>query len=74
VATTQQLQAWIAALDEAMASGVLRASYDGKSAEYRSLDEMRQARADLQAQLDGKPKRKTLRVAASRGYYSGSGI
>lgn len=45
--TVQQL----AAIKLAYASGVTRVSYDGKSTEYRSLAEMRQIIATIEAEL-----------------------
>lgn len=45
--------AHLAALDEAIASGATRVTYDGKTVEYRSLSELMAARATVQAQLTG---------------------
>jgi roadblock/LC7 domain-containing protein len=44
-------QADLDALDRMIASGVTSMSYDGKRLEYRSLSELRQARATLATQL-----------------------
>lgn len=44
-------QADLDALDRMIASGVTSMSYDGKRLEYRSLAELRQARATLAQQL-----------------------
>ena len=44
--------AQIVALRAAIASGVTTVSYEGKTASYRSLDEMIQAAAYLQRQQD----------------------
>lgn len=38
-------QAQLDALDAAIASGTLRVTYDGKSVEYRTMDELMRARA-----------------------------
>ena len=38
-------QTQLDALDAAMASGALRVTYDGKTTEYRSIDELVRARA-----------------------------
>ena len=38
-------------LDAAMASGALRVTYDGKTTEYRSIDELVRARAIVQKAL-----------------------
>ena len=47
------------ALREAIASGALRISYDGRSVEYRSLADLRAALRDVEAALD--PSRRTVR-------------
>lgn len=41
----------LAAIEAAIASGELRVSYDGKSVEYRSMDELRTARDLIRADL-----------------------
>lgn len=40
-------------LDRMIASGVISTTYDGKRIEYRSLKELKDARATLSAQLAG---------------------
>ena len=47
------------ALREAIASGVLRVSYDGRTVEYRSLADLRAALREVEAALD--PARRTVR-------------
>ncbi len=47
------LQAQLAQLRVAYASGATRISYDGKSVEYRSLPEMQAAIAALESQIGG---------------------
>ena len=47
------------ALLEAIASGVLRVSYDGRTVEYRSLADLRAALREVEASLD--PGRRTVR-------------
>ena len=47
------------ALREAIASGVLRVSYDGRTVEYRSLADLRAALREVEATLD--PARRTVR-------------
>ena len=47
------------ALREAIASGVLRVSYDGRTVEYRSLADLRAALRDVEAALD--PARRVTR-------------
>lgn len=44
-------QADLDALDRMIVSGVLSSSYDGKRVEYRSMAELREARAHAAAQL-----------------------
>lgn len=44
-------QAQLDALDDAIASGALSVSHNGKTVTYRSLEEMREVRAILVAQL-----------------------
>jgi hypothetical protein len=44
-------QAQLDAIKKAYASGVTRVSYDGKTTEYRSLAEMRQIIATIEADL-----------------------
>ena len=43
----------IAALDEAIASGASSVSYDGRTVNYRDLEQMRSIRAELARQLLG---------------------
>ena len=47
------------ALREAIASGVLRVSYDGRTVEYRSLADLRAALREVETALD--PARRTVR-------------
>lgn len=44
-------QAQLAAIKEAYASGITRVTYDGKTTEYRSLAEMKQIIATIEAEL-----------------------
>ena len=56
------------ALREAIASGVLRVAYDGRTVEYRTLAELQAALRAVEAALD--PARRTvrqIRVAADKG-------
>ena len=57
------------ALLEAIASGVLRVTYDGRTVEYRSLADLRAALRDVEAALD--PARRVTRqilIVADKGY------
>ena len=59
------------ALREAIASGVLRVSYDGRTVEYRSLADLRAALREVEAALD--PTRRTvrqIRISADKGLYT----
>lgn len=47
------------ALSEAIASGVLRVTYDGRTVEYRTLAELQAALRTVEAALD--PARRTVR-------------
>lgn len=60
--TIQQKQA----LERALASGVLRVTYEGKTVEYRSLDEIKRALATVTTALSGQRVRQ-IRVTASKG-------
>ena len=61
--TVQEIRDRIAKLDRAMASGVHTIRHGETTTIYRSLDEMRAARADLLAQLagaEGRPRRRRV--------------
>ena len=45
-------QSQIDALDDAIASGELRVTYDGRTVEYRSIKDLKVARQHLAQQLD----------------------
>lgn len=47
------LQAQLANLDQMIASGVLRSTYDGKTVEYRSTSDLLAARRHVAAQISG---------------------
>ena len=56
------------ALREAIASGVLRVSYDGRTVEYRSLAELRSTLREVEVALD--PARRVtrqIRIIADKG-------
>jgi hypothetical protein len=61
--TPLQIQLQLDAINNAIASGATRVSYDGKSVEYRDLAEMRSVRDGLMREL-GLPTRPRRRVAA----------
>ena len=58
------------ALKKALASGVLRVSYDGTTTEYRSVEELRQALSTVERELAadaGKTALRQVRVYATKG-------
>jgi len=55
-----------AALQEAIATGTLHVSYDGKSVTYRSFDELREALATVTSALSNTPPRRRL-LTRTRG-------
>ena len=58
------LQEQLDLLNEAIARGVRRVTYDGKTVEYNSLAEMMKARRDLQARINGgSSRRPKIRLA-----------
>jgi len=59
MATPEQIQDRIDAIDEAIGSGVLTVTHNGKTMTYRSIDELRRARAALVSQLAGGKQRYT---------------
>ena len=58
------------ALRQALASGERRVSYDGKSVEFRSISELKEALAEVEAalaQAEGKRVRQ-IRVTTAKGF------
>lgn len=58
-------QAQLDALKAAYASGVTKMSYDGKTIEYRSMEELKQAIATVEASLSGNAIARPRRVLLS---------
>ena len=57
------------ALKQAIASGVLRLSYDGKMVEYRSMTELKAALNDVEAALardSGDPQTRRIKIYAEK--------
>ncbi len=57
------------ALKQAIASGVLRISYDGKSVEYRSLTDLKAALAEVDQGLardNGQPQTRQIKIYAEK--------
>ncbi len=63
------LQAQLAQVQAQIASGIERASYEGKSADFRSLEELYKIRDDLQAQLGLTNRVRRTVVAYSGGFF-----
>lgn len=57
------------ALKQAIASGVLRLSYDGRTVEYRSMAELKSALNEVEAALardSGKPQTRQIKIYAEK--------
>lgn len=57
------------ALKQAIASGVLRLSYDGKTVEYRSMNELKAALNEVEAVLardSGEPQTRQIKIYAEK--------
>ena len=57
------------ALRQAIASGVLRLSYDGRTVEYRSMAELKSALNEVEAALardSGKPQTRQIKIYAEK--------
>ncbi len=57
------------ALKQAIASGVLRLSYDGKTVEYRSMSELKAALAEVEQGLardNGQPQTRQIKIYADK--------
>lgn len=61
------LAAWLSALEEARASGLLEVEADGRRARYRSDEDLRAAIADLRRQLEPATRVHTVLVSSSKG-------
>lgn len=57
------------ALRQAIASGVLRLSYDGRTVEYRSMAELKSALNEVESALardSGKPQTRQIKIYAEK--------
>lgn len=57
------------ALKQAIASGVLRLSYEGKTVEYRSMGELKAALAEVEQGLardNGQPQTRQIKIYADK--------
>ena len=65
-------QSQLEALEAALASGTLRVSYEGRSVEYRSIEELKKAIAEVQASLAAAdstvPRSRMLRLYTEKGF------
>ena len=67
-------QAQLDAIEDGIAAGVTSVSYEGKTASYRSIDEMLRIRDIIQRALGVVPQKSaTVLVAHDRGF-SGGGL
>jgi roadblock/LC7 domain-containing protein len=66
--TESQLEA----LEVALASGTLRVTFEGRSIEYRSVDELKKAIAEVKAALaaadPAQPRSRVIRTYTSKGF------
>ncbi len=65
-------QSQLEALEAALASGTLRVSYEGRSVEYRSVDELKKAIAEVKASLAAAdpttPRSRVIRLYTEKGF------
>jgi roadblock/LC7 domain-containing protein len=65
-------QTQLEALEAALASGTLRVSFEGRSLEYRSVDELKKAIAEIKAALaaadPAAPRSRVLRIYTGKGF------
>jgi roadblock/LC7 domain-containing protein len=65
-------QTQLEALEAALASGTLRVSFEGRSLEYRSVDELKKAIAEIKAALAAAdpvvPRSRVLRIYTGKGF------
>lgn len=61
-------QAQLTALEDAIATGAMRVTHDGKTVEYRSIAEMIQVRNMMRAAMGGTTPPRTTLVRFDRGF------
>jgi roadblock/LC7 domain-containing protein len=65
-------QTQLEALEAALASGTLRVSFEGRSLEYRSVDELKKAIAEVKAAMaaadPARPRSRVIRVHTTKGF------
>lgn len=67
MATIEELQAQLAALDASDATGVARATYQGRTVEYRSVEERERVRARIRSEIAALQSRRPVRVIYTPG-------
>jgi roadblock/LC7 domain-containing protein len=65
-------QTQLEALEAALASGTLRVSFEGRSLEYRSVDELKKAIAEVKAAMaaadSARPRSRVIRAYTTKGF------
>ena len=65
-------QAQLEALEAALASGTLRVTFEGRSLEYRSVDELKKAIAEVKAAMAAadpvRPRSRVIRAYTAKGF------
>jgi hypothetical protein len=65
-------QTQLEALEAALASGTLRVTFKGRSLEYRSVDELKKAIAEVKASLAAtdpvRPRSRVVRAYTTKGF------
>jgi len=65
-------QSQLEALEAALASGMLRVSFEGRSVEYRSVEELKKAIAEVKAALaaqdPAQARSRIVKVTTSKGF------
>ncbi|MGC8884874.1 MAG: phage head-tail joining protein [Bryobacteraceae bacterium] len=65
-------QTQLEALEAALASGTLRVTFEGRSLEYRSVDELKKAIAEVKAAMaaadPAQPRSRVIRTYTTKGF------
>jgi roadblock/LC7 domain-containing protein len=65
-------QTQLEALEAALASGMLRVSFEGRSVEYRSVEELKKAIAEVKAAMaaadPARPRSRVIRTYTRKGF------
>lgn len=65
--TTNELEAQLSALDEAISSGALTVKYQDRQVTYRSMEEMMRARSFILRQLNRGQAKKRITLCYDKG-------